>query len=129
MKRLIQFVAVAVIGLMSAAPALTGLSCATGVRASCTAICPMAMSGMSADCPMTGQTATGDCPQNCCASGIFQALVSAAAPEKLRLAAGVSPSVATAEISVPGQTLAIHAPDEARAVSPPPYLLNRVFRI
>lgn len=129
MIQLTKIVSVVVVGLLAVAPVLAGLPCAASVHPACAAEGPMAMSGMGADCPMAGQMAAGGCPQDCCASAIAQAVTLVAAPERLRLVAAASPPVVAAEVAVHGRAPTVFAETEARASSPPPYLLNRVFRI
>lgn len=129
MKRLIQIVAVVLIGLLTVAPALASLPCTTGMPATCAAGCPMAASGMGAGCPMDRQMATGDCPRNCCAHATAQAVVAPATPKKLKVAIAVAPLEIAAKAVTLGLACEENARADARAASPPPYLLNRVFRI
>lgn len=88
MKRFIQFVAVVVIALLAAQPALAGMKCEMGTptdgqRAPC---CHKAMSRMGMDCPMHHQVTASDCDQSCCNDALPQGVA--------LLAAGVKPKVA-----------------------------------
>jgi hypothetical protein len=129
MKRRIQFAAFLVIALLAVQPALAVLPCVQGAPVACTPGCPMAMSGMGPDCQMTGNTATGNCPQNCCSQALPRVLAPLEAPKQLHLSMLVSPSALSFAVPAAELSLAVPAPIDARAASPPPYLLNRVFRI
>jgi hypothetical protein len=129
MKRRIQFAAVLVIGLLAVQPALAVLPCVQGAPVACLPGCPMTMSGMGSDCQMTGKTSTGNCPQNCCSQALPRVLAPLAAPKQLHFSVLASPSALSFALPAAELSLAVPAPIDARAASPPQYLLNQVFRI
>jgi hypothetical protein len=130
MKKLLQLVAVLAIALLTAGPALAGLTCSMGTASAlpCAPHCPMAMHHMGMDCQMPQASRMG-CMQECCRFGWPQAVV--------RSAHGVKPKAAVSAIfvAVPfaatGATAAAAAPPPGDLVasSPPRHILFRVFRI
>jgi hypothetical protein len=141
MKRLIQFVAVAVVVLLVAQPALAGLPCASGVAAGngCAPDCGMAMgqmssaqmssSQMSADCGMSPQISSDGCAQNCCIDRISQGIAQPAAGAKS--AAGKTMQfVPAAEAPASAAPVFAHSPRTSfSSTAPPRYILFQVFRI
>jgi hypothetical protein len=129
MKRRIQLAAILLIGLLVVQPALAALPCIQGAPAACVPGCPMTMSGMGSDCHMTGQTATGNCPQSCCSRSLPQAFAFVATPKELNLSALASPVAVSFVEAAADLRFTVRLPIDARAASPPAYLLNQVFRI
>jgi hypothetical protein len=131
MKRLIQFVAVVMVALLAAQPALAGMSCEMGTPASghCAPCCHKAMSHMGTDCPMQHQVTTTDCDQSCCHDALPQGVA--------LLAAGVKPKAGSAEFIAVAPRLVMDAdaafvgapPGSAVAAAPARYILFQVFRI
>jgi hypothetical protein len=130
-KRLLQIVAVFVVALLCAQPALAGMSCAMGAPAStpCAPDCGMAMGHMGIDCQMPLQIAGTGCIQDCCQQGLPQVVA--------QLTAGAKPKAAgTQFLQVPPTiALAVHTafvampPGDIASAGPPRYILFRVFRI
>lgn len=131
MKRFIQFVAVVVIALLAAQPALAGMKCEMGTptdgqRAPC---CHKAMSRMGMDCPMHHQVTASDCDQSCCNDALPQGVA--------LLAAGVKPkagkvdcfSVAPRMVAVSDAPFVAAPPGNTFAAAPARYILFQVFRI
>jgi hypothetical protein len=129
MKRRIQFAAILLVGLLAVQPALTALPCVQGTPAACVPGCPMTMSGMGSDCHMTDQTAVGGCPQNCCSQSLPKTFVPLAAPKEFHLSAIASQAALSFALPAAELRFTVQLPIDARAASPPPYLLNQVFRI
>jgi hypothetical protein len=131
MKRFLQFVAVVMVVLLTAQPALAGMSCemgtpASGHRASC---CHKAMSRVGMNCPMHHKIAASGCEQSCCYDALPQGVA--------LLAAGVKPKAGRADcfIVVPRMVAEADAPFVAAppgntiAAAPARYILFQVFRI
>ena len=129
MKKLVQLVALLVIGLLALAPAVAGLSCALSQRTVYASGCPMARTAMGPHCPMGRQMAMGGCPRSCCPLKLPQAAAVFTATEKPRftLLAGLSSIPFAAPQAAPAPALKPAGPHPE--ASPPLYLLNRVFRI
>ena len=89
----------------------------------------MTMSSMGSDCHMTGHSAVGGCPQNCCSESLPQVFVPLAAPKELHLSSIASPVALAFALPATELRPIVQLPFDARAASPPPYLLNQVFRI
>lgn len=131
MKKVLQFVAVALVAVLATQPAIAGLTC--GLRTSSVASCVLAfgmtMSQMGANCPLHHhQTGTG-CLQDCCRKGWPQALVQSASKARPK-AVGTQlflavPTPAQAGIAA----FATPLPEDIAAAAPPRYILLRVFRI
>lgn len=129
MKRFAQLVAVLAIALFAIQPALAGMSCMPNQSAACVPGCPMAMDSMGADCPVAGQAMASECLPNCCTHGVSPAIAPLVPSERLRLAMFLI-SAARPDAGQSAKTAAsFFAPIESRAVSPPRYILNQVFRI
>ena len=124
MKRLFQFMAIAMAGLVAAQPALAGLLCAAPVSA-----CPVAMTDMGPGCPMAGRMAADNCPLTAYLRAMPQSLASVASPARPKVESPAGAQSSTFVLpTVVGSRLASGAA-AAEASSPPLYLLNRVFRI
>jgi hypothetical protein len=131
MKRFLQFVAIVVVALLAAQPALAGMQCEMGTPASthCAPCCHKAMRPMGMICPMSHQVAASGCDQSCCHDALPQGAA--------LLAAGVKPKAGRAEfIAVVPQMLeesdaafAGAPPGSTVAAAPARYILFQVFRI
>jgi hypothetical protein len=129
MKRFVQLAAILVIGLLAFQPALAGLHCLLGARASCVPDCPMASNSMGPNCPMSQQMAASDCPRNCCSQSLPQAFTLSAAPEKSHPGALVSLQAVAFATPAMMVSPAIQVAGIDQSLPPPIYLLNRVLRI
>jgi hypothetical protein len=131
MKRFLQVVSVFVVALLTAQPALAGLTCTMRALASvpCVPHCPMAMSQMARDCQMAQQAAGADCQPNCCRYPTPQAVVRSASKSRPKAARtpfvlavhAVSQRIHPAFIAPPAGDLA--------AAAPPRHILLQVIRI
>jgi hypothetical protein len=131
MKRFLHFVAVVMVALLAAQPALAGMQCEMGTSASGyrTTCCHKAMSPMGMDCPMQHQVAVAGCGQSCCTDALPRGIA--------LLAAGVKPKAGRAEfIAVAPRLVAeTHAtfvgapPGYSVAAAPARYILFQVVRI
>jgi hypothetical protein len=124
MKRLVQFAAVALVGLVGAQPALAGLLCAAPAAA-----CPMAMTDMGPDCPMSGAMAAAECPLTAYLHAIPQSVASVAATGRPKAEPPASAHGAAPVMPLAHRTLVALNATAAEASSPPLYILHRVFRI
>ena len=128
MKRLAQFAALLGMALLALQPALAALPCAVGAPAPCAPGCPMTMSDMGADCPMPASMVAGACPGSCCTMRATQPVGQLAL---LPRPTGASHATPVSRELTPQEATA--DPGIARSadpfVSPPLYLLHRVFRI
>ena len=129
MKRLAQFVAILAMAFLVIPPALAGVICTPAESAACVPSCPMAMDSMGADCPMVGQAMASECPLNCCAQNALHAVAPLVPSEKVRLAISLLAAVLPGAPLTIGAQASLFAPLENKAVSPPIYILNQVFRI
>ncbi len=129
MKHLLKTAVLLVIGLLTAQPVLSSLSCAAGLAVACAPSCPMAMSNMAPDCPMAGMTASEGCPQNCCTQNSLNALLPQTAPDKSKITMHIPVATLASVYSAAGLEKPAAISLEARADTPPHYILNRVFRI
>jgi hypothetical protein len=125
MKRFIQFAAVVLMGLMAVQPAMAVLPCVEGEHAACVPGCPMTANGMSGDCHTNSMAATG----NCRPESLPQVFAWIGTPKELHLSALASPVAAAFAIPAAELRFAVRLAIDARAASPPRYLLNQVFRI
>jgi hypothetical protein len=131
MKRLLQFVAVAVIVLLAAQPALAGMQCDMGTPSSgqCAPCCHKAMSHMGMGCPMQHQISVAGCGESCCKDALPRGVV--------LLAPGVKPKAGRAEFIAMAPRLVTDAdaafvgapPGNAVTSAPARYILFQVFRI
>ncbi len=126
MKRIFQFAAVAVVLLLAVQPALAGVACASSGMSR--AACPMGMSEMGADCPMA-YGLLADCSQDCCNHSAPKAMLLPATPAKPNLLLAPIAVSPAAELDHALAALPGWLPAMAATSSPPPYLLNCVFRI
>jgi hypothetical protein len=136
MKKLFQIVALAVVAVLAAQPALAGLPCAVGASAGngCAPDCGMAMSHMSssqmgADCGMSPQISSNGCAQNCCSDRLSQGFAQPATGAK-------SAAGRTLQFIPAAQPLAVALPlfaasyrTDSESAAPPRYILFQVFRI
>jgi hypothetical protein len=127
MKRIAQFAAVLAIALLIAQPVVAGATCLFGPAAACISGCPMA--GMGPDCPMGGQTLATSCPMDCCSHAALQASEPLAAPSKVRVVAQPIALAEPFQNSIANPKAAAREIIEIQSVSPPRYILNKVFRI
>lgn len=126
MKRVLQFVAFAVIGLMAVQPLLGAPPCASAVPAPCTAGCPMA--DAAPDCPMAQSSMVG-CSSGCCELSNPRTAAAVAVLIKPKAAMVDTPVPAAVKVV---QTSAVRASRLLRSApetGPPLYKLFRVFRI
>jgi hypothetical protein len=129
MKHLFKNVVLLVISLLAAQPVLSSLNCVAGMVSACAPGCPMAMSNMAPDCPMTGLSAAKGCQQNCCTQNAINAVLPRTAPEKSKASIHVQVALIASVYAASGLEKQAAASLDARADSPPQYILNRVFRI
>jgi hypothetical protein len=131
MKKVLQFVAAALVAVLAAQPALAGLTCGMmpSTAMPCAPKCEMAKDHMGAKCPMHHDDTGTGCLQDCCRNGWPQALVQSSS--KARPKAGGTqlflalPTPAQAGIAA----FATPLPEDIGAAAPPRYILLRVFRI
>ena len=129
MKRLAQLAAILVIGLLAVQPAFSGQPCSFGATQPCVPGCPEAMNGMGPDCAMARGMAASACPLSCCVRSPLTALVAFESSQRLEIPVAAVPFALPLLGPVPGRVPSLYPPLVVRASSPPPYLLNRVFRI
>jgi hypothetical protein len=131
MKKLIQFVAVALVAVLAVQPALAGLTCGMMPSASvpCASKCEMAMHRMGASCPMRHHDTGSGCQQDCCRHGWPPAVVQSAfkatpkpSATPFLLAVPVPASAGIAAFAVP-------PPEDIGASGPDRHVLLQVFRI
>lgn len=131
MKRLFQFVAVAVVALLAAQPALAALPCNMGapVCGPCAHCCGKTMSHMGMACQMPHMIAGVGCDQNCCHDALPRAVAQLTAGSKPKV--GRTEYLAAMPQVVAGVDLAFVAapPGKAAAAAPARYILFQVFRI
>jgi hypothetical protein len=131
MKRYLQIVAVVMVAILAAQPALAAMSCemgtpASGHRALC---CHKAMARMGMGCPMHHQVAAAGCEQNCCNYALPQGVA--------QLATGSKPKTGSVEFIAVAPRLVTGAdavfvgapPGNTVAAAPARYILFQVFRI
>jgi hypothetical protein len=131
MKRFLQFVAVVVVALLAAQPALAGMQCemGTSARMHCASCCHKAMSHVGMDCPMQNQVAASGCDQSCCHDALPRGVA--------LLAAGVKPKAGRAEFIAVALPMVAESdaafmaapPGNSVAAAPARYILFQVFRI
>ena len=129
MKRLLQFAAIVVIGLMAAQPVLSSLTCVARMASSCAPGCPMGMSGMSPDCPMKDMSANQGCARNCCSNSAVMATLPQVSPVKAKVVVAVPMAILTSVAIAPAAASPVAGSSGVRSSSPPRYIANRVFRI
>jgi len=134
MKRVLQVVAVVVIAVLAAQPAVAGMTCGmlTVANVNCghgASLCGMAMSQMGMDCPMPEHVAGTGCLQECCQHGFPQGVVQAASGVKPKAGGTELFMVLPAMTPAPSLSFAAPPPDSIVASAPPRYILLQVFRI
>jgi hypothetical protein len=129
MKHLLKIAVVLIVGLLVAQPVLSSLSCAAGSAAACVPGCPMAMSSMAPDCSVKGMSAAEGCPQSCCTQNTLTAVLPKAATDKSRITISIPVAAFASSVASTGIEKPAAVSLEARADTPPRYILNRVFRI
>jgi len=131
MKRFIQFVAVVVIALLAAQPALAGMQCEMGTPASghCAPCCHKAMSHMGMDCPMPHQVADSGCGQNYCHDALPQGVALLAAGVKLKAGKTEFLVVMPQMVAEANAPFVAAPPGNKVAAAPARYILFQVFRI
>ncbi len=128
MKRLAQFAAALVIGLLAGQPVAEALGCSRHMCAMPSA-CPMEMSVMPPDCPMAKPMPSVECFPSCCGHALPQpASVNSAPMEPVKVQAVLLPAAILTEPSVE-TAAAVVQPVPIVSSSPPRFLLNRAFRI
>ena len=131
MKKVFQLVGVALVAVLTAQPAIAGLTCRITVpsRMACTPAMDMTMAQMGMSCPMHRHGAGSGCLQECCRNGWPPAGVRAAA--KARPRTGETQFFVTEPYPahVGATAFAIPAAEEIGAERPPRYIMLRVFRV
>jgi hypothetical protein len=131
MKKFLQFVAVALVAVLTAQPALAGLTCGmtplTGVP--CAPKCDMAMHHMGANCPMHHHDTSSGCQQDCCRHGWPPALVQSASKTRLKTSGTPFLFAIPAPASAPAAAFAAAPPEDIVAAAPDRHVLLQVFRI
>ncbi len=128
MKRHLQFVAILVICLLAAQPALAGFTC-NMATAGTSPECSHNMPAMAADCAMNQRVDASACESDCCghAQPVFTATYTGALKPKLALLTLHVPIAAAAQ---PGRNSSSACAQTANAASTlPRYLVLHVFRI
>jgi hypothetical protein len=131
MKRILQFVALAVVLVLAFEPALSSVACVVGTPASAPGAprCAMAMREMGMDCRMPRQVASIGCQRDCSQCGLAKGFA--------LLSAGAKPKAGRAQFFVPMPIMtpavitpfAAGPPGDLFASAPPRYILFQVFRI
>jgi hypothetical protein len=131
MKRVLQFVAVVVVAMLAAQPALAGMQCEMGTAAigHCAPCCHKVLRHMGMDCPMPHQVAASGCDQSCCHDALPRGVA--------LLAAGVKPKAGRVEFIAVAPPMVAEAdaafmaapPGYSVAAAPARYILFQVFRI
>jgi hypothetical protein len=131
MKKVLQIVAAALVAVLTAQPAIAGLTC--GIRVSpaaeCVPACGMAMSQMGADCPMPHHGADTGCLQDCCRNGWPQAVVQSAAKARPKAARARFLQAAPSPVPTGSAAFAASLREEIAAAGPARHILLQVFRI
>jgi hypothetical protein len=124
MKRIFQYAAVAVMGMVALQPALAGVLCTAPAGP-----CPMAITDTGPSCGMPSQ------PEGNGSGASAQVRVTTRSSASVALPA-TRKDIALAAAETPGEILPLPSaapfvgvPAPGRANSPPIYLLDRVFRI
>ncbi|MGA2538427.1 MAG: hypothetical protein ABSF53_20625 [Terracidiphilus sp.] len=130
MTKLLQFVAGFVVAILTAQPALAGLTCGTRtLNAPCAPTCAMMHHGAGADCQMPEHGAGSGCLLDCCRLGSPLAVSRSATGKKPRSNAMLSFLAPPPRVPMAGRILFAHVPAKLVACSPPLYILFQVFRI
>jgi hypothetical protein len=129
MKVFFKIVALAIVGVLAAYPALAGASCAMGSAANvpCKPDCGMAMSGMGIDCPMHDQASKLGCAENCCQNSMQPGVAQLdAKPKAVRAELiAILPPATMGESRIFANLQAERRVD----TGPPRFILLRVLRI
>jgi len=131
MKKVLQLVGVALVAVLTAQPAIAGLTCGISVpsRVACTPAMDMAMAQMGMSCPMHRHGAGSGCLQECCRNGWPPAVVRSVSKARPRTA-GTQLFVAQANAAEVGvAAFAIPPAEDIGAASPPRYIMLRVIRV
>jgi len=84
---------------------------------------------MASDCPMMGMTAAPGCMQNGCSGKAIEALLSQASSNKAKAASSAPLAVSSSATVAADPARLVVGWCRIRTNSPPPYIVNRVFRI
>jgi hypothetical protein len=130
MKKVLQFVAVALVAVLTAQPALGGLTCgmAPSQGVPCAPKCDMAMHHMGANCTMHHHDTGAGCQQDCCRHGWPPALVQSASKSRPKTSGTPFLLAIPAPASAPAAFTAAR-PEDIVAASPDRHILLQVFRI
>jgi hypothetical protein len=131
MKRVLQVVAFALVAVLTAQPAIAGLTCGMTAApvAACAPACGMAMSQMGAHCPMPHHGTDAGCLQDCCRNGWPQAVVQSASKAKPKAARTQFLQAALSPAPVGMAAFAAPPREEIAAAGPARHILLQVFRI
>jgi hypothetical protein len=124
MKRLLQPVAVALMGLVAIQPAAAGFFC--GAPA---APCPLAITDMGPHCGALSKADLEGSRQTAQVRAIPRTMASVALPATRKALAVAVVDAPVEALPVPAAAAFVDAQTDARAKSPPIYIRNRVFRI
>jgi hypothetical protein len=125
MKPAFQFAA----GILALSMALQPLAAAASCGMASPASCPMGMSEMSPDCPIAQQMADAACMQDCCNHAVSRTAVPAVAPATRKVGNVMAATTATVALPEKLNQRAAIGSSASGSSSPPPYILNQVFRI
>jgi hypothetical protein len=131
MKKVLQFVAVALVAVLATQPTLAGMTCGLKPFPGMTgaAACDMAMNQMGESCPMHSHGAGTDCLLECCRNGWPQAVIQSASKARPK-AVGTRFLLSTPSIASAGVALLSAPPADALAAAAPDrHILLQVFRI
>jgi hypothetical protein len=131
MKRLFQFVAVVVVALLAAQPALAALPCNMGAPACgpCAHCCGKTMSHMGMACQMAHKIAGAGCDQNCCHDALPRAVAQLTAGVKPKAGGTVYLASEPQIVAGTDASLVAEPPGKPAAAAPARYILFQVFRI
>jgi hypothetical protein len=131
MKRLLQVATFALIAVLTAQPALAGLTCGMTplVSVPCAPKCDMAMSHMGVNCAMHHHETGAGCQQDCCRHGWPPALVQAASKTRPKTSGTPFMLAVPVPASAPAATFAAAPPEDIVAAAPDRHVLLQVFRI
>jgi hypothetical protein len=124
MKRLFQLVAVLLVGLVAAQPALAGILCAAPA-----APCPMAITDMGPSCGLASAVEAGASHRTGRIQAIPRSMASVALPVTTKTIAPVAVQGPIDALPEPRPVLLAPGQAPTEASSPPIYIRNRVFRI
>ena len=124
MKWLVQPVAVLLVGLVAAQPALAGALCAAPVTP-----CPMAFTDTGPSCGLVSGVAGGASQRTGIVHAILRSMASVALPAASKAAAPATPDAPFEASPEPRPSLLAIGQVPGETSSPPIYIRNRVFRI